>query len=118
MEHNVRIEGSTLVVTARGRLIADQSVQFGVALEQAVADAPDGVTTLLINVRDVPYIDSQGLGSVIRGQQAIAGRGGRVAVVEPQPNIVRLFTVTKLSDVVPLYDDEQSALLGFAASTQ
>jgi stage II sporulation protein AA (anti-sigma F factor antagonist) len=118
VEVSVRVEGTTLVVTVRGRLVAGESVQLGGALEQAVADAPSGVNGLLINVRDVPYIDSQGLGSVIRGQQAIAGRGGRIAIAEPQPNIARVFTVTKLSNVVPLYDDEQSALLELAAPTQ
>ncbi len=115
MEYSVRVEGPTLVVKVSGRLVADQSVQLGAALERVVADAPDAVDSLLINVGEVPYIDSQGLGAVIRGQQAIAGRGGRAAIAEPQPNIVRVFTVTKLNDVVPLYDDERSALLAFAA---
>jgi len=118
VEYSVRVEGSAVVVTVRGRLVADKSVQLGAALEAAVGDAPEAVRALLINVRDVPYIDSQGLGAVIRGQQAIAGRGGRIAIAEPQPNIVRVFTVTKLSNVVPLYDDEQSALAALGASTR
>ncbi|MAF11981.1 hypothetical protein CMK11_16165 [Candidatus Poribacteria bacterium] len=110
MEFSVRVEGSVLVVTVVGRLIADQSVRLGRALEEEAAEAPDGVHSLLLNMRDVPYIDSQGLGSVIRGQQAVAAKGGRVALAEPQPNIRRLFTVTKLTNVVSLHDDEAAAL--------
>jgi len=64
----------------------------------------------------VLLIDSQGLGSVIRGQQAVAARGGRVALAAPQPNIRRLFTVTKLTNVVSLHDDEASALAELQSS--
>ena len=115
MEFSARTEGDVLVVTVAGGLIADQSIRFGKALVDAVAEAPADVRSLLLNVRDVPYIDSQGLGAVIRGQQAIAARDGRVALAEPQPNIRRLFIVTKLTNVVSLYDDDASGLAALAA---
>jgi stage II sporulation protein AA (anti-sigma F factor antagonist) len=115
VDFSVRVDGSALVVTVVGRLIADQSARLGRALEEALAEAPDDVQSLLLNMRDVPYIDSQGLGSVIRGQQAAAAKGGRVALAEPAPHISRLFTVTKLTNVVSLHDDEASALAALAS---
>jgi len=117
MDFRVRAESDVLIVTVAGRLIADTSVQLGKGLVDALAEAPEEVRSLLINVRDVPYIDSQGLGSVIRAQQVVAARGGRVALAEPQANISRLFTVTKLTDVVSLYDDEASALAALRSSS-
>jgi anti-anti-sigma factor len=66
----------------------------------------DGYRTILINLRDAHYIDSDGLGEIARGFTLAQGAGGSLAVCELVPKVRELFRVTRLDQQIPIFQTE------------
>lgn len=57
--------------------------------------------SLVLDFSDLDYISSAGIRSIFKARKALAGHGGKVLVVNPQPQIQKVFDVVK---AVPLND--------------
>jgi len=57
--------------------------------------------SLVLDLSDLDYISSAGIRSIFKARKALAGHGGKVLVVNPQPQIQKVFDVVK---AVPLND--------------
>lgn len=57
--------------------------------------------SLVLDLSDLEYISSAGIRSIFKARKALAGHGGKVLVVNPQPQIQKVFDVVK---AVPLND--------------
>ena len=70
-------------------------------LDQALAPllANNAVTSLVLDLAGLDYISSAGIRSVFKARKALSSRGGRVLVVNPQPQIQKVFDMVK---AVPL----------------
>lgn len=69
---------------------------------------------LLIDLSDVPFMDSAGLGALIGGIRRIREQDGRVAVACSRPSLIRLLHTTGFDRIVPVaetVDDAREALL-------
>lgn len=53
------------------------------------------VNSLVLDLANLEYISSAGVRSIFKARKALAGRGGRVVVVNPQPQIQKVFDVVK-----------------------
>lgn len=85
-----------------------------VAIKQAVDELlSQGRKQLLLNIAKVPYIDSAGLGQIIRCFTAIRKAGGALKLLSPNQRVIDLLTVTKLVNVFDWYNDESAALSSF-----
>jgi anti-sigma B factor antagonist len=56
----------------------------------------DGNTTITVNMENVSYIDSTGLGVLANSLNKIAGKKGELRVICNQPNLLKIFTVSGL----------------------
>jgi anti-anti-sigma factor len=65
------------------------------------------VDHLVLDLGGVDYISSAGVRSVFRARKALAARGGRVLVLNPQPQIKKVFDIVK---AVPVTDVFRSTL--------
>jgi anti-sigma B factor antagonist len=74
-----------------------------------------GERNVLLNLAKVPYIDSAGLGEIIRCFTAIRKNGGNLKLLAPNPRLVDLLTITKLVNVFDWYSDESTAVKSFSA---
>lgn len=63
------------------------------ALEPVLSDA--SITLLVLDLSDLDYISSAGLRTVFRARKALGGRGGKVVVANPQPQIRKVFDLVK-----------------------
>jgi anti-anti-sigma factor len=72
-------------------------------LDQALAPllANDAITSLVLDLAGLDYISSAGIRSVFKARKALAARAGKVLVVNPQPQIQKVFDMVK---AVPLGD--------------
>jgi anti-anti-sigma factor len=61
--------------------------------------AADGDNIILIDLADVPFIDSTGLGALIALQNAADQIGLKVALLDPSSRVVRVLEITNLTDV-------------------
>ncbi|MDH5835083.1 STAS domain-containing protein [Luteimonas kalidii] len=72
-----------------------------VELDQALAPLleADTLRSLVLDLHDLRYISSAGVRSIFRARKALSAHGGRVLVVNPQPQIQKVFDLVK---AVPL----------------
>ena len=68
---------------------------------------------ILLNLGDVPYIDSAGLGEIVRTYTTISRQGGQLKLVNLTKRITDLLSITKLLTVFETFDSEADALQSF-----
>lgn len=70
-----------------------------------------GHDRIIIDLADVEYIDSSGLGVLVVTHKEARERGGRIAVVCPKPQLRRIFEITGLAKLFGVFNDLDGALL-------
>jgi anti-sigma B factor antagonist len=68
---------------------------------------------ILLNLEGVPYIDSAGLGEVVRTYTTISRQGGQLKLVNLTKRITDLLSITKLLTVFETFETEAEALKSF-----
>lgn len=69
---------------------------------------------ILLNLAEVTYIDSCGLGELVASQVSVEKRGGQIKLVGFTDKLRELFTVTRLLSVFDVYENEADAIQNFA----
>jgi anti-sigma B factor antagonist len=72
-------------------------------LEQA------GVQTIVVDLSGVDFLDSSALGTLVGANKDLRANGGALKVVCARPSILRVFEITRLSEVIPVYDTVERA---------
>ena len=75
-----------------------------------------GKKKLLLNLEGVPYIDSAGLGEVVRTYTTVSRQGGSLKLLSLTKRITDLLAITKLLTVFETYDNEADAVRSFSSS--
>ena len=71
---------------------------------------------LVLNMADVPYIDSAGLGEIVRTYTTVTRQGGSLKLLNLTKRIKDLLAITKLLTVFDNYDNEADAVRSFSSS--
>jgi anti-sigma B factor antagonist len=77
-----------------------------------------GYNKLLLNLEGVPYIDSAGLGEIVRTYTTISRQGGSLKLLNLTKRINDLLSITKLLTVFETHDSESDAVQSFSASAK
>jgi anti-sigma B factor antagonist len=94
-------EGGRGVITVQGEI---DLATVG-ALRTAIVEATQtGVRELTLDLDQVTYIDSSGLGTLIGAHKRLDAAGGRLVVLCTQDRILRLFSITGVDRVLMLAD--------------
>ena len=72
-----------------------------------------GKKKLLLNLEAVPYIDSAGLGEVVRTYTTVSRQGGSLKLLNLTKRITDLLSITKLLTVFDTYDNEAEAIKSY-----
>jgi len=72
-----------------------------------------GQKKILLNLGDVNYIDSSGLGALLRAFTSVRNQGGELKLLHPAKNIHNMLQNTKLYAVFDIRDDEAEAIAAF-----
>jgi anti-sigma B factor antagonist len=72
-----------------------------------------GKKKLLLNLESVPYIDSAGLGEVVRTYTTVSRQGGSLKLLNLTKRIEDLLSITKLLTVFDTFDSEQEAIKSY-----
>ena len=75
-----------------------------------------GTRELLLNLRDVPHVDSCGLGELVTAHTTVSRAGGRVKLVHVTRHLHSLLAITRLVTVFETFDDERDAIRSFQAA--
>ena len=71
---------------------------------------------LVLNLEAVPYIDSAGLGEIVRTYTTVSRQGGQLKLLSLTKRITDLLSITKLLTVFETYDSEADAVRSFQTS--
>jgi len=73
----------------------------------------NGQTKILLNLGDVNYIDSSGIGELVSGFTAVRSRNGELKLLNLTKKVHDLLQITKLFTVFDVYSDEGTAVRSF-----
>ena len=73
-----------------------------------------GAKKIVLNLGDVSYIDSSGLGELVSSYTTASNQGGKVKLLNLQKKVQDLLQITKLYTVFDTYEDEADAVLSFS----
>ena len=105
-----RTVDGVVVVDCHGRIIfGDESL----LLREAVKEQLKGCKNVIINLADVRYIDSGGLGTLVGLFTSARGLGGNVKLSALTERVGELLQVTKLLTVFEVFDSEDAAVKSF-----
>jgi anti-sigma B factor antagonist len=74
-----------------------------------------GAKKIVLNLGGVPYIDSAGLGEVVRTHTTVSRQGGSLKLLNLTKRLEDLLSITKLLTVFDTYDSEADAIKSFSA---
>ena len=75
-----------------------------------------GHKKIVLNLAEVPYIDSAGLGEIVRTYTTVSRQGGSLKLLNLTKRITDLLAITKLLTVFETYDTEADAVRSFSSS--
>jgi anti-sigma B factor antagonist len=85
------------------------------ALREEVRDQlGHGNNKILLNLGDVNYIDSAGLGELTGSFMSVKNRGGALKILNLTKRVHDLMQITKLYTIFDVYDDEKKAIESFS----
>lgn len=111
MQVRERRAGGVIILDLNGRLVLEEGVPvLRASIERLVGD---GQRQILLNMRDVTYVDSCGIGLLIAKLVSVRRAGGDVRLVDLTSRTRHLLEITRLLDVFPIFISEQDALASF-----
>ena len=113
MKLSSRKVGNVVILDVEGKILLGEG---DLEIKQAIDDLlSQGRRNILLNLGKVPYVDSAGLGEIIRCFTAVRKSGGQLKLLSPNQRLTDLLTITKLVNVFDWYNDEPTALGSFAS---
>jgi anti-sigma B factor antagonist len=104
--------GDVTVVDAVGRITLGEGAS---TFRDTIRDlAAGGHRKILLNLAEISYIDSSGIGELVSGFTTVANQGGIVKLLNLTKRVQDLLQITKLYTVFEVYDDEAKAVQSFA----
>jgi anti-sigma B factor antagonist len=103
--------GDVTVIDAAGRITLGEGASL---FRDTIRDlTAQGKKKLLLNLSDVSYIDSSGIGEMVSGFTTVTNNRGQFKLVGLSKRIKDLLQITKLYTVFDSYDDEAEAVRSF-----
>ena len=103
--------GDVVILDLQGKVLFGES---GAALSETVARlAENGKKKILLNLAEVPYVDSAGLGEIVRCYTTVSRKGGRLKLINLTKKIKDLLAITKLLTVFETFDSEDEGVRSF-----
>jgi anti-sigma B factor antagonist len=81
--------------------------------QEAVRLANSGSTHLVIDLSGVDFLDSTGLGVIVGVLKRLRTHGGELAVAGAENHVRKVFDITRISDIVAMYDTADDACASF-----
>jgi len=107
----LREDGRVTIVDLSGRIALGEGSAL---LRKTIRDLLDsGQGKILLNLGDVNYIDSSGIGELVSAFSAVRNRNGELKLLNLTKKVHDLLQITKLFTVFDVYNDESSAVRSF-----
>ena len=102
---------NVVILDLKGKLTIGEGDELLKGAIQKLMD--QGHSNLLLNLEDVPYVDSAGLGEIVRTYTTVSRQGGSLKLVNLTKRITDLLAITKLLTVFDTFESEADAVSSF-----
>jgi anti-sigma B factor antagonist len=107
-----RTVANVTIFALAGDLVYDEGTRI---LRQALTTAvAQGARECLLDLSQITYLDSGGVGSLVEMFRHVTRRGGQLKLLSPSPCARNVLGITRLTAVFDIFDDEADALLNLA----
>lgn len=107
----VRHAGDVAIVALGGKITLGENT--GILREEFRSLLSQGTKNILLDMGDVSYVDSAGLGELVGAYTTATNQGGAVKLLHLQGKLKDLMQITKLHTIFPTFDDEKAAVASF-----
>ena len=105
---NIRLDGSVVIIDLRVNPANEREL-----LDVVHGLLSEGHRQFVVNLAELKWLDSAGLGGVAGAYTAVMRHGGNLVLTNAPPAIMTLLEHTKLSTIVSVHDSEQEAIESF-----
>jgi len=116
MQIEERPVGEVVVLDLKGRITLGEGDEL--LKDKVNSLLNQGQKKIVLNLADVPYIDSAGLGEIVRTYTTVSRQGGNMKLLNLTKRIADLLSITKLLTVFETFDSEHDAVRSFSASAK
>jgi len=109
----VRRVGDVAIVDLSGRITLGENT--GILRDEFRSLLSQGTKNIVLNMNDVSYVDSAGLGELVGAYTTATNQGGAVKLLNLQGKLKDLMQITKLFTIFPTFDNEQEAVASFGS---
>ncbi|MFB3925635.1 MAG: STAS domain-containing protein [Syntrophales bacterium] len=110
MEITLRKENTVNVISAQGRMDAVSAPDFDNFLEKLLST---GETNFIIDCKNLEYISSAGLQSILKAAKKLETTGGRILLCNLQGAVKDVFEISGFDSIFEIYDSPEAALEHF-----
>jgi anti-sigma B factor antagonist len=113
MNIETRKKGDVVIVDFQGRLAVGVGEEMLPRLIEGLLN--DGTRKILLNLSEMDYIDSNGLGELVQSLKTSKRFGASLRLLKPQDRVKKTLRLTNLLPMFSVYDSEAEAIRSFAA---
>jgi anti-sigma B factor antagonist len=111
MKIEKRKKGNVTILDLKGKILIGEGIG---ELREAINNSIKAKEkNLILNFDQVPYLDSTGLGEVVRSYTSVKKEGGMIKIINLTQKVKDLLSVTKLITVFDTFEDEDKAIKSF-----
>lgn len=111
MKIETRTVGDIRILDCSGKITLGEGTM---TVRNAVRDIlKDNGRKIILNLADVNYIDSSGIGELVSTYTTVTNNGGQLKLLSLTKKIQELLAITKLLTVFQVFDDERAAIVSF-----
>ena len=112
MEIHTRTIGEVHVLDISGKITLGDATK---TMRHTISDLlENGGKKILLNLTNVNYIDSSGIGELVRSYTTVTNKGRQLKLLNLTAKVRELLVITKLLTVFQVYENEQAAVASFA----
>src|SRR5437016_8757512 len=114
MQIQERAVGDVMILDLKGKVTLGEGDEL--LKDKVNSMVNQGHKKIVLNLADVPYIDSAGLGEIVRTYTTVSRQGGSLKLLNLTKRITDLLSITKLLTVFETFDAEADAVKSFSAA--
>ena len=111
MQIDQRSVGDVIVLDLKGKITLGEGDEL--LKDKVNSLVNQGHKKIVLNLAEVPYIDSAGLGEIVRTYTTVSRQGGKLKLLNLTKRIQDLLAITKLLTVFDTYDSEAEAIKSY-----
>jgi anti-sigma B factor antagonist len=111
MKIDIRTVGNVRILDCSGKITLGEGTM---SIRNTVRDVlQSGAKKIVLNLADINYIDSAGVGELVSTFTTTVNNGGKLKLLNLTKKVQELLTITKLLTVFDVFTDEKAALASF-----